>query len=275
MTPEEKKDYHKKYCKKYYQENKEIIDEQKKLYNHKNKERMKEQKKNYNQEHKEQQKKYREENKDKIRERKRKWFQENREKEQTRKKKYNEARKEQITVYCKTYNKEHKEQRKIYTEKHKEHKKLYDKDYVKQRRSTDPLYKLIHNVRIRVKKALQYKSKHTMDYIDCSAKFLAKHLESQFTDGMTWKNMGGKTGWQVDHILPIMWNNPTETEIIERLKWYNLQPLWAKDNIEKSNNAPTMKEVNKAINFYVKFIEIKEIEYMATQSASAQVEPSA
>jgi len=64
---------------------------------------------------------------------------------------------------------------------------------------------------------------------------LKQHLESQFTDGMTWDNYGE---WHIDHIKPVSWFNFTSYEDREFKQCWsldNLQPLWAKDNLSKGN----------------------------------------
>ena len=66
---------------------------------------------------------------------------------------------------------------------------------------------------------------------------LKKHLESQFTNRMTWEKFNqGKI--HIDHILPISSFNFTEIGDSEwRACWDlpNLRPTWAKDNLAKSN----------------------------------------
>ena len=49
---------------------------------------------------------------------------------------------------------------------------------------------------------------------------------------MTWETHGD---WHIDHITPLKYNNPTIEEVMERLHWTNTQPLWASENISKSN----------------------------------------
>lgn len=61
---------------------------------------------------------------------------------------------------------------------------------------------------------------------------IRKHIESQFHDGMCWENYGN---WEFDHRTPIRFCNPTFEEIIERLHYTNVQPLWAVDNRKKGN----------------------------------------
>ena len=57
------------------------------------------------------------------------------------------------------------------------------------------------------------------------------YMESKFQDGMTWENYGQ---WHIDHIKPISLAT-TEQEVMELNNYNNLQPLWAVDNIKKSN----------------------------------------
>jgi hypothetical protein len=64
---------------------------------------------------------------------------------------------------------------------------------------------------------------------------LKKHLEKQFTDGMTWENYGE---WHVDHKIPkSVFNYETPEDIDFKKCWAlsNLQPLWKLDNLIKYN----------------------------------------
>lgn len=72
--------------------------------------------------------------------------------------------------------------------------------------------------------------------LGCSIEDLKKHLESQFQPGMTWDNYGLQ-GWHIDHIIPLSsFNLADANQFNEACHYTNLQPLWAKDNIKKSNN---------------------------------------
>ena len=73
--------------------------------------------------------------------------------------------------------------------------------YVTNRRKTDVGFKLLNNLRGRIRAALKGagKSKRTIQLIGCSIAELKLHLESQFAPGMTWSNYGN---WHVDHIVP-------------------------------------------------------------------------
>jgi len=65
---------------------------------------------------------------------------------------------------------------------------------------------------------------------------LMKHLESKFQTGMTWENYGG---WHIDHLVPESWFH-YESVYDEEFKkcWAlsNLQPKWAKENLQKNNH---------------------------------------
>ena len=68
------------------------------------------------------------------------------------------------------------------------------------------------------------------ELVGCSVEEVRAHLEAQFSPGMTWDNYGD---WHVDHIRPCAsFENPADPEC-----WHfsNLQPLWAEDNLRKSD----------------------------------------
>lgn len=100
-------------------------------------------------------------------------------------------------------------------------------------------YKLAACMRARITTGLRAqklkKNSKTTDLIGCSIKALKSHLESLFTEGMTWENYG-KDGWEIDHIKPISKFNLTkENEQRICFHYTNLQPLWREDNLIKSN----------------------------------------
>jgi hypothetical protein len=109
---------------------------------------------------------------------------------------------------------------------------------VRQKLATDPLYKLKFTARNRlgfmVRKIKSQKPAKTVEIIGCSWKKLKSHIESQFTEGMTWENHG-VDGWHIDHIIPL--SCATEITGLTKLCHYsNLRPLWAKENKGKSDN---------------------------------------
>lgn len=105
-----------------------------------------------------------------------------------------------------------------------------------KRKRLNTEFKLIHNLRSRLRKALSGKSrdKGFLVLLGCSALELKIHLESKFTTGMTWDNYGE---WHINHIKPLSkFNLSNKEELQEACKYANLQPLWAKDNLAKGSN---------------------------------------
>lgn len=98
--------------------------------------------------------------------------------------------------------------------------------------NTDILFKLSHNLRRRINQYLIKKNKRTLEIVGCSSLFLKEYLEKQFTEGMSWELMGKHI--HIDHIIPLS-SAITEEEVYKLCHYTNLQPLWAKDNLKKSN----------------------------------------
>jgi hypothetical protein len=73
------------------------------------------------------------------------------------------------------------------------------------------------------------KDGQTIDMLGYSAEDLKNHLESLFTEGMSWDNYGE---WHIDHIQPLItFDVETPQSIVNALS--NLRPMWA-----------TKKEIN-------------------------------
>ena len=70
--------------------------------------------------------------------------------------------------------------------------------------------------------------------LGCSIPELKLYLEERFQPGMTWDNYG--SAWHIDHIRPLANYDLSDREVLKQLVHYtNLQPMWAIDNIKKSN----------------------------------------
>lgn len=100
----------------------------------------------------------------------------------------------------------------------------------------DPVYLMSCRVRSRMRMALKSngfsKESKTAKMLGCSWSFFCQHIENQFTDGMNW---GNQSQWHLDHILPL--SCATTLEGIEKLSHYtNIRPLWAAENLRKSDN---------------------------------------
>jgi hypothetical protein len=71
--------------------------------------------------------------------------------------------------------------------------------------------------------------------LGCSIEELKIYLESKFQEGMSWDNWSLK-GWHIDHIKPLASFDLTDrNQLIQAYYYTNLQPLWAKDNMAKSD----------------------------------------
>jgi hypothetical protein len=103
------------------------------------------------------------------------------------------------------------------------------------RRKTDPSFLLRRRLRNRLYCALKSKgwgkNNKFVEYIGCTQNELMVHIEKQFTEGMSWLNVGK---WHIDHIIPLS-SAQTEEEMYKLCHYTNLQPLWALDNIKKGN----------------------------------------
>jgi len=78
------------------------------------------------------------------------------------------------------------------------------------------------------------------DLVGYTCEDLMTHLESQFEEGMSWDNKGQ---WHIDHVIPrsrFNSNSPEDTEFKKCWALSNLQPLWAADNIAKSDKMPQL-----------------------------------
>jgi len=168
---------------------------------------------------------YQQENKEKIKEKTKKYRQENKEKIKEKVKKYRENNKEKYLEYKKSYCTNNKE--KIRT---------YMRSYNKERTNNDTQYRLITNIRSRIRQFLKSKNitkrSKTFEIVGCTPDFLKEYLEKQFTKGMSWELLGNRI--HIDHIIPLS-SAKTEEETYMLCHYTNLQPLWAEDNLKKSN----------------------------------------
>ncbi len=109
--------------------------------------------------------------------------------------------------------------------------------YIANRRKTDPNFKLSLLLRSRMNKALKgnYKKGSAVKDLGCTVSELKLYLENQFTEGMNWDNWS-LIGWHLDHVIPLSsFNLQDRSQLLKAVHYTNLQPLWAEDNLAKSN----------------------------------------
>lgn len=139
--------------------------------------------------------------------------------------------------------------------KTKEEKIKQKKEYLKQYWLKNKHVTVLRNLMKNTKEKLNTNKQNTLivelKYTPLQFK---NHIENQFTKGMTWNNLSNKKdGWNVDHKIPLSWfKNETPNYIVNHL--FNLQPLWKKDNLKKSNKyyTPVNEEYYLLIKKYIK-----------------------
>lgn len=214
-------------CKKlYYNKNKEIISENYKKYYEENKEILIERVKKYNKE-----------NKLKVSERKKTYYQKNKENVIKINKQYYQDNKEKIKKLKKIYSENNKESIKQYRIINKEKLKNYNKEYYLKRTNTDLFFKFKSNVRSLIRNSFKRgknqfrKNTKTENILGCTIEEFRNYISLQFKTGMSFENHGE---WHLDHIIPIS-SAKTQEEVIKLNHYTNFQPLWAEDNLRKSD----------------------------------------
>jgi hypothetical protein len=183
------KEYNKKYNKKYYTVNKDKIKQHVKEYSKTIKDKIHE----YNKE-------YRTTNKNKIAAHRKEFYVINKDRINERNKKYRQANKGKLN------------------------------EYKRNRIQSDSLFALISRLRGRTRKFFKgKKSKSSEEILGAPYEVVMKHIESLFTEGMTWEN---RSKWHIDHYIPLA-SAETEEEMYRLCHYTNLQPLWAEENLRK------------------------------------------
>ena len=200
-----------RYCqnsdsKKYYQDNKDYFEKFKRDWNSNNPNYMKE---------------YYQDNKEKIKEYNKGYYLNNKEIILNNNSRYYFLNKESVIKRLS-----------IYYYNNRELKLEYNKKYMRLKYKNYPYLFAHRNI---LKRHLKYtnvaKSSRTTELLGYSPTDLKLHIESLFIDNMTWDNYGE---WHIDHIKPISkFEKTDDTSIVNSLE--NLRPLWAIDNLKKSN----------------------------------------
>lgn len=132
----------------------------------------------------------------------------------------------------------HRKRRRKWKKANKDKVRKYVRRSVARRKKRDPGFRVQCNMRSRFReimaKAREGGNKWNNKLIGCTSEHLALHLESKFTNRMTWENYG--TYWHVDHIIPCnSFDHTNPEEVAKCWHWTNLQPLTAKENLSKSD----------------------------------------
>jgi len=179
-------------------------------------------------------------NKEKIAIQKKEWKKRNKEKVKLSDKKYYLKNREKRIKCQRKYRlinlRENRESARKYYFKNKERLSKNNTRNARERRRTNPSFRILDNLRSRMLHALKGKNKSapTMNLLGVkNIEIVWQRLESLFQDGMTRENHGM---WHIDHITPCTAFDLTDSEQQKKCFHYtNLQPLWAIDNMRKSN----------------------------------------
>ena len=206
-----------------------------KAYRENNKEKRAEYKRNNPEKNRIYAKKYRENNKEKVRAIRARWRKKNKKKIKESSKIYLEKNKERIKQYrIDNYEKISKAaKKKRSTREYKDRQNRYFKNRLKK----DINFKIGHTLRKQLNKKLSsqkvYKKNKALELLGININDFKAYIVKKFKPGMTWKNHGK---WHIDHIKPVSKFDLTNQEEQKKCFHYtNLQPLWAKENIVKSD----------------------------------------
>lgn len=144
-----------------------------------------------------------------------------------------------VNTYCKIWRKKnpeyHREYNKKWSSKNRERINLKVAERCNKAYKENINYRLITILRKRLLIALKHNQKRgsAVKDLGCTIEEFKVYLESKFQPGMNWSNQGK---WHIDHIIPLSKVDLTNYEEFKKATNYtNLQPLWAIDNIKKSN----------------------------------------
>jgi hypothetical protein len=110
------------------------------------------------------------------------------------------------------------------------------KERFKFRFNNNPLFALKKRLRTLIRGSFRksgytnFKAR-TEEIVGISFNEFKVYMESKFVNGMNWEN---RSEWHIDHIIPLS-SAKSEQELIALSHYTNLQPLWAMDNLKKSN----------------------------------------
>ena len=258
MTEEERKTKNREYQKRYKEKNKEKIKESSRKYRESHQNKIKAYDKKYQKDNKICIQKYNAEryknNREEISRQTNEYYQNNKD----RRKQYDSRNQQRIQKYQKSYQKdkqlEIKAQKNEYYEKNKKDILAKRKEYLKnnaekvknssnkcsRKRRKNPIFRLNGNISNSIRSSLKSQSlrkngRHWESLVGYTVLELKEHLESLFQTEMTWGNYGK---WHIDHRIPqsffeIKKIGDVEFKMCWRLE--NLQPLWASENLSKSN----------------------------------------
>jgi hypothetical protein len=107
----------------------------------------------------------------------------------------------------------------------------------REKYANNPTYAIYHRLKRWMHKHLGdgVQSRKWAKHLGYTPEELRRHLEQQFIKGMGWHNKGK---WHIDHIVPVASFNITSIDCPDFAACFglhNLRPVWAKENMRKSD----------------------------------------
>jgi hypothetical protein len=139
--------------------------------------------------------------------------------------------------YQEEYRKRNPEQKNNWRINNIERVREYGNAYDKHRRKIDPVYKFSGDIRSLIGGSFRRKGSKkpikTEKILGCSIEEFKNYIISKCPEGVTLENFS-RYGYHIDHIIPLASAN-SEEEILKLCHFTNLQPLWCKENLIKSD----------------------------------------
>jgi hypothetical protein len=112
------------------------------------------------------------------------------------------------------------------------------RDYRRSRKQRDPDFAIRCHLRSRlidlISRGKCTRNTSALNLTGATIAELRSHIERQFKRGMSWRNYG--VIWHIDHIIPCAEFDLTSArQQAICFNYLNLSPLWAKENLKKSN----------------------------------------
>ena len=114
------------------------------------------------------------------------------------------------------------------------------KKYRKRRNEEDPQFHIRYNTSARITEAMRSEGRskpaRAEKIIGTSWTKFLDHIEKQFKKNMNFENYGND-GWHLDHVRPCAsFDLLNDEQVFVCFNWRNYQPLWAEENMSKSDN---------------------------------------
>lgn len=218
------------YNRAYHAQNRDKILARQRAYRHANREKMRAASREWNRKNKarvrQTTKAWEEANKDRVRELNRRFHEQNKDSIRLRKMQWRKDNASHVSQKKREWRKANRDRV----------RKTANAWYSK-RCKEDPAFHLSCRLRGRILevlgRSLVRKHSRTVSLLGCTGSELKEWIESKFSEGMSWEN---RSEWHIDHVIPVSkfdLRDPAQQSAA--FHYTNLQPLWAKDNLRKSN----------------------------------------